>query len=323
MAQSIKRLVTLISIGLLLILILTVVSQTAQVVSIATTLNPLLGKVVLTGLLTAYALLAILLLWEFLRLPSPLIPPDEGSPAHEAFLGQLGARLKNNPHLTAPSCDNRLGIEAAIRQLDGKAVGVIRQAASSVFVSTAVSQNGRLDAFMVLATQLRMIWQVARIYHQRPALRDLVYLYGNVAATVFVAGELEDLEIGEQVEPVLKAALGASIVGFVPGASALATLVTQSLLEGAANSFLTLRVGVICQMYCGALTVVDRRRARRQATLQAAAMLGSIVTASAAGVIKAMISAARRAGESSFESASSGVREMGTRLNPFKSKGEG
>ena len=79
---------------------------------------------------------------------------------------------------------------------------------------------------MVLAAQVRMIWAIAHIYHQRPTVRDVIQLYANVAGTVFVASELEELDIGEQVEPVIKAALGSSMAGLIPGFAAVASMVT-------------------------------------------------------------------------------------------------
>jgi len=59
------------------------------------------------------------------------------------------------------------------------------------------------------------------------------------------------------------------------------------------------------------------------ANVAAAAMLGSIVKDSATGLIGAMASAARKAGQSTIESTSAGVRDLGSRMNPFKPKGQG
>jgi len=49
-----------------------------------------------------------------------------------------------------------------------------------------------------------------------------------------------------------------------PESSGLASMVTQSILEGTANAFLTLRVGVICQTYCGALTALKSQTVAAQ-----------------------------------------------------------
>ena len=132
-----------------------------------------------------------------------------------------------------------------------------------------------------------MVWRIAGVYSQRPALRDLINLYANVAATAFVAGELDEAEIGEQIEPILSSALGALSLS-VPGVQAAASIVVNSILTGAANAFLTLRVGIIARRYCGTLVVSDRRALRRLATTEAANLLGSIVKSGTARISRAL-----------------------------------
>ena len=294
-----------------------VVNQTAQVVSLASTLSPALGQVVLIALLIVYAVVVGGPLVMLARLPGPLRPPpDEQTPEFGDYLKQLGARLAANKHLAGSGLQlsDRPGIEAALKLLDAKASQAIKSAASTVFVSTAISQNGRLDALMVLATETRMIWQVAHIYNQRPSLREMIQLYANVGATAFLVSEIEDLDISEQVEPVITAALGGSLAGLAPGMSLVATLVTQSILEGTANAYLTLRVGVISQRHCVSLTAVNRRGPRRHASVVAASMLGSIVGQSAGVVTRAIVGAAKRAGVETAGSVAGRARRLVARL---------
>ena len=121
-----------------------------------------------------------------------------------------------------------------------------------------------------------MVWRIARLYYQRPMLRDLIQLYANVAGTAFLAGEIEDVDISEQVEPVLSSALGAMAVS-IPGFQLAASILVNSVLTGTANAFLTLRVGIIARRYCGSLVVAERRTLRRAASAEAAKLLGTIV----------------------------------------------
>ena len=239
-----------------------VVNQTAQVVALASTVSPAFGRAVLIALLVrlrrrgAGSGRAVLPAAAGARAARP----TSESPEFEAYLARLGARLARHPELAGhvmPPGD-RAALEAAIRRLDARADELIRSTATAVFLSTAISQNGRLDALMVLAAQSRLVWRLAHLYDQRPSLPDLVRLYANVATTAFLVSELEDLDIGEQVEPVIASALAGSAASLLPGASLVASVVTQSILDGAANAFLTLRIGVLCRRYCGALTARDR-----------------------------------------------------------------
>jgi len=318
---QLARLALFASVFVLLCSVVFVVNQTAQVVALANTVSPVFGQVVLYGLLMIYALVVLVPIVMFARLPRAIRPPaDDQSPEFQTYLKRLGARLATNPHLVGRDLqlNDRAGIEAALNVLDEQASQIIKATASTVFVSTAISQNGRLDALMVLIAQSRMVWQLAHLYYQRPSLRELIQLYANIGATAFLVSEIEDLDISEQVEPVMASALGGSLASAAPGMSMVATLVTQSILEGTANAFLTLRVGVIGQRYCASLTTFDRRAVRRYASVAAASMLGAIVSSSAMVVSKAILAAAKKAGVGTVESVTGRIRTLGGRLNPFK-----
>ena len=321
MKAQLARLALFIGLFVLVCSVVFVINQTAQVVALANTASPALGQAVLVGLLAIYVIVVFVPVVMFARLPKALRPPaDDQSPEYRTYLSRLGARLATNPRLagTGAQLNDRAGIQAAIKVLDAAAGEQVKQTASTVFVSTAISQNGRLDALMVLAAQTRMIWQVAHVYHQRPSLREMIQLYANVGATAFLVSEIEDLDVSEQVEPVITAALGGSLAGLAPGMSIVASIVTQSILEGTANAYLTLRVGVIAQAYCASLAAFNRKGVRRYASLTAAAMLGSIVSASAGVVTKAILAAAKKAGAASVESAAGGIRRLGAKISPFK-----
>ena len=146
----------------------------------------------------------------------------------------------------------------------------------TVFLTTAVSQSGRLDGLLVLAAQSRMVWRVAHLYYQRPSLREMLYLYANVAATSFVAGELDDLELHQMIQPVVAGTVGA-VGGAIPGFQVMTSIMVNSLLSGSANAFLTLRVGIIAKDYCGSLVAEPRTQVRRAATAEAARLLSGIV----------------------------------------------
>jgi len=188
----------------------------------------------------------------------------------------LKARLVLNKRLDGRPIDTREEVEAALAELGQKADAITKESASIIFLTTAISQNGRLDGLVVLLAQTRMVWRIARVYYQRPTLRDLINLYANVAATAFVAAQLEDIDVEEQIEPVIESIAGAA-VGAVPGMTAVATILSSSILTGSTNAFLTLRVGIIARQYCGSLVRPEKRLLRRMAAAEAARMLLPLV----------------------------------------------
>ncbi|HTW64804.1 MAG TPA: DUF697 domain-containing protein [Bryobacteraceae bacterium] len=305
-----------------------IINQTAQVVSLAGTVNPALARIVLAFLLAVYAVVILVPILLFIRLPKAMSPPlDEASREYQTYLRQLGGRLAGNPHLAGiATLDDRASVESAMKILDAKADEIMKEAASMIFVSTAVSQNGKLDALMVLAAQTRLIWQIAHIYNQRPNPRDFGRLYSNVGAAIFAANAIEEIDIGAQIAPVIhQAALhlsGLHLASLVPlvgqAADKMTDIVIDSVVEGTANAYLTLRVGIVCRNYCRSITSVDRREVRRNASIAAASMLGSVVSVSAASVVKAIVAGAMKSGQSVAGSAVTSLRRTGSKLNPFK-----
>jgi len=305
MNKTLKTLALFTSILILLLFIVFVINQTAQVVQLADKVSPSFGNFVFWALLLVYAILIFIPVFLFLSLPKSLTPPrSEDAPEFNAHLAALKKRLASNSHVKALELSNRQHVEEALSILGRKSDEIIRQTASTVFISTAISQSGRLDAFLVLSAQSRMIWRIARLYYQRPTLRDLFQLYANVAGTVFLASELEDVDISEQVEPVLSSTLGALAVT-IPGVQLAASLLVNSVLTGTANAFLTLRVGIIARRYCGSLVITEKRTLRRAASTEAAKLLGSIVRQGTTKLSKALWKAYKGKVDSVF----SGMRE--------------
>jgi uncharacterized SAM-dependent methyltransferase len=91
---------------------------------------------------------------------------------------------------------------------------------------------------------------------------------------------------------VIKTVFGHAVISLVPVIISASDIVMHSVLVGTANAYATLRVDIICQSYCRSITAVDRRKARRNASIAAASMLGSIVSGSAGSVIRAIAAAA-------------------------------
>jgi len=269
MNRTISRIFLFISLFLLVAFTIIVINQTAQVVQLARGVHPRLGDAVLWGLIFAYAVLLLMPAVLWLRLPKQLRPPasTDGS-EYEAFMASMRKRLSRNRRLEGHALSTHADIEAALQKLNTEADKVISKAASTVFLSTAVSQSGRLDGLVVLVAQGRLVWQVAHTYEQRPSIREFVHLYANVASTALVASDVEDID----VDGLLGTFFGSGIAA-LPGMHLLAS----SVLSGAANAFLTLRVGMIAKQYCDCLVRVEKRSIRRTATVQAAKLIGRIV----------------------------------------------
>lgn len=262
----------------------------------------------LLGLLAVAVLVPTVML---LRLPPALRPPTGDDAAAQAdYQSRLRRHLQRNPLLAGQALDSDADIAAALQQLQHLSEAEIRTSAASVLASTALLQNGRLDGLVVLASQVRLVWRVARVYGLRPSLRQMGYLYGNVGACMLLASSMDDMDFAELAAPLVQAATPAALSG-VPGLGAMGSLLTNSLASGAANAFLTLRVGMVAQAYCAPLHQPLREAVRHSATLRAAGLLGQIVRDASSRLSQAVYGRLRDAVGRSAQSAVDGVRHAG------------
>src|SRR5262245_51060056 len=153
MTKSLKTFALLGSGLILLSFTVVVINQTAGVVQLAKEVHPTLGTVTLWGLLIAYGGIVGVPAVMIMRMPKPLSPPaSDSGPEFDAHIKRLGERLAANPRVqidTGKPIDRRQ-VEDSIHALDAEADAVIKQMATTVFLTTAVSQSGRLDALLVL-----------------------------------------------------------------------------------------------------------------------------------------------------------------------------
>ena len=300
MMKDMKTYITMVAAGLAIFCSLVLFNQFAQIYVSAAAIHPYFGYFVLACLLIILTVCIVYPVVQLLRLPKIILPPaDEDSPDYSRYRQQLCATMAKKPHLTEEQIDfsdQDVGLQAALGSLNQKADAILKDRARSVCVTTAISHYGRLDALLVLTAQVRMIWQIAHVYRTRPHWQETIHLFTNVAATALVAGRIDDINIDSQVELLVKSALGSSISA-MPGVGGVSTFFVKSILSGATNAFLTLRVGIITKRYCSALTVLDRKTVRKTALTEAGMMLGAIVVETTSQVAEAIGKGLIRAGK--------------------------
>jgi len=303
-----------------------IIAGVTSLISLADRIHPVAGSVVFWTIVLAAAFFALYGAIAYAKLPGALVPPDETSgPKHEAYLEALRARLSANPRTQGMSMATEGEIEKAIAVLSTEADSVVRKTSSTVFLSTALMQNGRLDALILLFTQIQMVTRVARVYVQRPSPREMVRLYVNVAGTAFIASGLESLDLGEMVAPLATSVVPA-LKGGIPGLSGISALLVKCVSNGAANAFLTLRVGEVARRYCELTSRSSPEAIRKSATAAAVQHLGRIVRENGALVVRKIWESTGRAlidsGVSKAEDIAAATRDLFGRISPWRAKEE-
>ena len=303
-----------------------IIAGVTSLISLAERIHPVAGTIVFWSVCLAAGFFALYCVIAYAKLPAALVPPEEESgPKHDAYLQALRVRLAVNPRTRGRPLATEEEIESAVGHLSAEADSIVRRTASTVFLSTALMQNGRLDGLIVLFTQIQMVGRIARIYVQRPSPRELVRLYANVAGTAFVASGLESLELGEMVAPLAFSVVPA-LKGGIPGLSGISALLVRCISNGAANAFLTLRVGEVARRYCELTSRCPPELIRKSATAAAVQHLGRIVRENGALVVRKIWESTGRAlidsGVSKAEDIAGATRDLIGRMSPWRLKEE-
>lgn len=131
----------------------------------------------------------------------------------------------------------------------------------TVFMITALSQNSKVDAIASMVINMRMISDVIRCSGFRPTHSQLFKQYVRILATSLfsyylqgaVDGAVDDIDIdfGDGAADAAATADGmteAEFINSVPGIH-IAGFIPSSLLDGAINTLLTLRIGYVTRSY--------------------------------------------------------------------------
>lgn len=117
---------------------------------------------------------------------------------------------------------------------------VIMKNAKTVLISTAISQNGRLDLFTVLVVNIKMIKELVVMCGFRPSYKNLAKLTVNVFTTALIAEGLENVNIND-----LLPTSTANMLGEIP----LIKPVMSSVSQGITNGLLTIRIGIVTRKF--------------------------------------------------------------------------
>ena len=324
--SSAKKIIVVLAVVITVCLLSLIIAGVTSLISLAERIHPIAGTIVFWSVCLAAGFFALYCVIAYARLPAALVPPEEESgPTYDAYLRALRIRLAVNPRTRGKPLATEKEIENAVGHLSAEADSIVRSTASTVFLSTALMQNGRLDGLIVLFTQIQMVGRIARIYVQRPSPRELVRLYANVAGTAFVSSGLESLELGEMVAPLAVSVVPA-LKGGIPGLSGISALLVRCVSNGAANAFLTLRVGEVARRYCELTSRCPPELIRKSATAAAVQHLGRIVRENGALVVRKIWESTGRAliesGVSKAEDIAGATRNLFGRISPWRMKEE-
>lgn len=258
MKEPKPRLLTYLGIGLAVISLVMLAVINSGLARLADAVYPgagLWAHLILAGL----ELAAFLWFWRgaFGRHQHLLALDHPNEAEQQEFAAELSRRMRKNSRIRAymqeHPCELDPGdpawLDHCLFILGREADDEITRTAKRIFLATALSQNGRIDALIVFASLCRLVWRISKIYNQRPHPREIITLYSAVVSSTFLALSLEELDIGTEITvgfgEAWSAMAPASLTASIPFAGKALQAFTASTIDGAANCYLALRAGII------------------------------------------------------------------------------
>ena len=138
--------------------------------------------------------------------------------------------------------DDAEGYNQVLKVFDPEIARIRKRYIRNLFLSTAIAQNGFVDAVLILSFNLRVIKEIFTLYGGRATYRDILVIAKNVYYSIAIGGS-EGVEF--LVEELFEK-LGPETVKAVP----FLGRVMSSVTDGYVNAMLLARVAIISENYC-------------------------------------------------------------------------
>lgn len=149
---------------------------------------------------------------------------------------------------------------------------IIMKNAKTVLISTAISQNGRLDMLTVLGTNLKMIKEIVQTCGFRPSYAKLGKLSINVLSTSLIAEGLEGLDFNDIFPNTTT-----NFLNEIP----LVKPIVSSVVQGISNALLTIRIGIVTRRYLFTeYNEISKDLIRKQAIKESVVLLPAVIKSS-------------------------------------------
>ena len=222
----------------------------------AYTLHPLAayGTLIFIGLFLIY--FGVIPLISILRLPGRFVPtrnPDE----IQITIENRMKHFRKNPVLKKLGInflhlsDDRPGYDRVLAALKPEVRKLHQRYVIQVFYSTAISQNGFIDALLILVLSVNLVKDLFILYHGRVPTRVLWVIGRMVMQSVLIGGS-------EGIEYVVDEVFSKMFSGAMKGVP-FASRILGSLADGYVNAALVTRIALISQNYCEMVFIESER----------------------------------------------------------------
>jgi len=222
----------------------------------ARSFHPVLGYGVLIVITFGLGYFIILPLFKIISMPARLRPARNPDKVDRLIQTRMKYFLRNS-YLNKTYFDfdsvreDKHGYTNVINHLKPEMKRIRKNYVTKVFYSTAIAQNGFLDAVLIISSSVHMIKEYFLLYHGRVSNRDLWKIARMVYWSMIIGGS-EGIEYA--VDEIISRLFGESIKGIT-----FSSRILGSVADGLVNAALLTRIALITENYCTKLYIKSNR----------------------------------------------------------------
>ena len=239
-----------------LILVYAVVKECISLYSYLHSIHPYLGYAGLAVFAFIFIYFVIIPIAKILRIRSYYGPVTDQAKIKDLIKKRID-NFKNNPYLIEQQFDfsdiqyTEESYKKIIKVLNKRADKLRDAHVSQVFYSTAVAQNGFLDALFILSGSINHVKALFILYNGRVSNRDLWVIAKNVYLSMAIGGS----EGTEYATDEMFSKFASDSLKSIPFLDKIIT----SVADGMVNAILLTRISYITENYCSILYIRKNR----------------------------------------------------------------
>jgi len=241
--QILKRILFFISLFLFYI----VVRELLELYYYAQNIHPLLGFFVLALIMITFIYFVLIPAYKIYTLPVNPGPVASKS-KEEALIAKRLKRFSKNKFLNDAKIEidsSQTNIEKynkTIHILEKECANIRKKYVAQLFYSSSISQNGFIDAMLVLSYSVNMVKDIFVLYNGRVTNRDLLNIAKKIYYSIAIAGS-EGIEYVTDEIITKLASDGIKSIPFIDK-------ILGSIADGFLNALLLNRISYITENYC-------------------------------------------------------------------------
>lgn len=208
------------------------------------------------GVLVYFVGIPVYRILKIPKAPAPLTSEDN----LEKELDKRFELLEKNPYLQSVGYDlssvsrTREGYEEVMKVMKKESAKIRNKYVNSLFYSSAISQNGFIDAILILSSSVNLVKDTFIHYNGRVTNRDLLVIGKQIYYSMAIGGS----ETVEYATGEIFSKLSTEGMRSIP----FFDKILGSLADGFVNAALLTRVALITDNYCSKLIISSERELR-------------------------------------------------------------